>query len=413
MRGFGSLLRSGALGTIAAFLVVALTVPAAAAGQTCDDANMLAEVEILSVNPLESTFTWEAFDLLSYGDGEAGTFSVGQLEVRFEDINTRFNITHYEVIATPSDEPGTSEELGVEEKVTSVNRPSEVGSTVTATLELEPGTNYAIEVVAYYFSVQVSPNQSKQDSLAATTFLSPPFLGGGTVANSDLNTKASPSDYGVNYLVYKADGELHTLRWLGAETYGPFDHIWLVNYDTKANTKGADILCSNEDGDLEDDCTSKDVVGLTDYRVEVHDEDGTREFRQLVPIVPDTKVYSAEFNLNDGTYTFSVQAGVSSDGTFYALSDKAQVVFDIPDDYRRYNQTMTELDALVDEIVETVGMEEDDFDAFYDSDWNFAGLNETKIVVAAVNPSDAAQVTAARALDEQRALSVYLNNLYN
>ena len=33
--------------------------------------------------------------------------------------------------------------------------------------------------------------------------------------------------------------------------------------------------------------------------------------------------------------------------------------------------------------LDTVNGEEDDFDAFYDSDWNFAGLNETKIVVPA------------------------------
>ena len=50
---------------------------------------------------------------------------------------------------------------------------------MTATLDLQPGTNYDIDVVAFFYSVQTSPNQSNQDSLGATTFLSPPFLGGG------------------------------------------------------------------------------------------------------------------------------------------------------------------------------------------------------------------------------------------
>ena len=156
--------------------------PAAAADETCDVENMLDEVVILSVSPVESAFNWDRGDLLSYGDGDAGTYPTGQLEVKFNDINTAFNITHYDVIATPSDDPGVSETLGIDEVVTSVNRPSDVGSVVTATLDLQPGTNYDIDVVAFFYSVQVSPNQSNQDSLGATTFLSPPFLGGGVVS---------------------------------------------------------------------------------------------------------------------------------------------------------------------------------------------------------------------------------------
>ena len=100
--------------------------------------------------------------------------------------------------------------------------------------------------------------------------------------------------------------------------------------------------------------------------------------------------------MNDGTYTFAVDAGYVDGGKFYALSDRAQVTFNIPRDYTRYNQTASsgdadatpstfrlgELEALINDILETVNGEEDDFDAFYDSDWNFAGLNENKIVVA-------------------------------
>ena len=87
-------------------------------------------------------------------------------------------------------------------------------------------------------------------------------------------------------------------------------------------------------------------------------------------------VYSATFNLNDGTYTFAVDAGYEDGGKFYALSDKAQVEFDIPDDYRKWNQDVDEVDALLDDILGSVYKEEDDFDAFYDSDWNFKGYSD-------------------------------------
>ena len=371
MKGFRSLLRLGALGMVTALLVTALTVPATAADRTCDDANMLDQVVILSVTPLESVFTWEADDLLSYGEGKAGTYTVGQLEVQFEDINSLFKITHYDVIAVPTDDPGTSDALGIDEVVTSVDRPREVGSTVTTTLDLEPGTNYAIDVVAYYYSIQVSPNQGNQDRLAATTFLSPPFLGGG-IAGEHM-TKESPSDQGVHYLVYKNDGQLHTLRWLNPAIYGPFDHTW-----KDPNKKGADILCTNDDGDLEDDCKAADVEGVSHFRVVVTDEDGTTEFSHEVAMSPSAgDTYSYEFNLNDGTYTFALDAGYVDGGKFYALSDRAQVEFDIPRDYTRYNQTAStdtttgELEALIDDILEAVNGEEDDFDSFYDSDWNY------------------------------------------
>ena len=40
---------------------------------------------------------------------------------------------------------------------------------------------------------------------------------------------------------------------------------------------------------------------------------------ELVPAVTGTVVYSSEFNLNDGTYTFAVDAGHVEDGKFYAF----------------------------------------------------------------------------------------------
>ena len=416
MKGIRSLFRLGALGMVAVLLVVALTVPAAAADQTCKEDQMLDEVVILSVNPQESTYTWDASELLSYGDGAAGTYPTGQLEIQFNDINTAHRITHYDVIATPSDEPGTSDALGIKEVTTQVNRPGDVGSVVTATLDLEPGTNYDIDVVAFYYSVQISPNQSNQDSLGGTTFLSPPFLGGGTegVAAMTQRTEA-PSDRGVHFLVYKADEELHTLSWLNPTVFGPFDHTW-----KEPNKKGADILCTDDDGDLVGDCAAKDVEGVTHYRVTVIDDDGNTEYVDTIRKHGDA-VYKSEFNLNDGTYTFAVDGGYEDGGKFYALSDKAQVEFDIPDDYRKYNQDAVEINALVDEILGTVSKkDQEDHDPFYDSVWDYRNLGWDKIIVAAVIPDDVSDVDAiadlndaAAVKDRERALAVYLNNLYN
>ena len=381
MKGIRSLFRLGALAMVAGLLVVALTVPAAAADQTCDEENMLDEVVILSVTPIESAFTWDRGDLLSYGDGDAGTYPTGQLEVQFNDINTAFPITHYDVIATPSDDPGVSDQLGIDEVVTSVNRPSDVGSVVTATLDLQPGTNYDIDVVANFYSVQISENQSNQDSLGATTFLSPPFLGGGVGVDIMTVSPESPSDRGTHYLVYKEDQELHTLRWLNPEVFGPFDHVWDV--PGPADAAGADILCTDEDGDLVEDCYdgATNVVGITHYRVTVTDEDGTNQYNEAIEVydgrVPP--VYEATFPMNDGTYTFAVDAGYVDGNRFYALSDKAQFEFDIPDDYRTYQQGQVSVLALLDDILGKVDGEGDDFDAFYDSDWDYDGLNENKI----------------------------------
>jgi hypothetical protein len=414
---------------VAVLLVVALTVPAAAADQTCEDDKMFDEIVILSVTPIESVLSWDASELLSYGDGAAGSYPTGQLEVQFNDINTSHKITHYDVIATPSDDPGTSDALGIGEVTTQVNRPGDVGSVVTATLDLEPGTNYDIDVVAYFYSVQISPNQSNQDSLGGTTFLSPPFLGGG-VALDDMALKreGSPSDRGVHYLVYKADKEeLHTLRWLNPEFFGPFDHKWKVSGDAKTDAKGADILCTDDDGDLVDDCYdgAKNVVGITHYRVTVTDDNGNTEYNENIEVDRDAAVYSATFNLNDGTYTFAVDAGYEDGGKFYALSDKAQVEFDIPDDYRKYNQDVDEVDALLDDILETVKGQEDDFDAFYGSDWDFNNYADDgsdarlKAVAPAPatpgSPSDAELAAEEKAAQDNRqhALTIYLNNLYN
>ena len=62
--------------------------------------------------------------------------------------------------------------------------------------------------------------------------------------------------------------------------------------------------------------------------------------------------------LKNGTYPFAVDAGYVQDGKFFALSDKVQVVFDIPDDYRKFQQNQCQLRNLADDIPGTVHGEE-------------------------------------------------------
>ena len=410
------------LAMLAMMLVFALIVPAATAGNTCAEERMFDEVVILSVTPVESSFHWDASELLSNGKGEAGKYTTGQLEVKFSDINTAHRITHYDVIATPSSDPGTSKDLGIEEEVTRVDRPNEVGSTVTAVLDLEPGTNYDINVVANFFSVQTSPKQGKQDSFSATTFLSPPFLGSGFHTSLTFADE-SPADYGVHFLVYKADEELHSFSWLNPADFGPFDHVWKTDASADpplvAGKEGADILCTNSEGNLDNSCNvngkaDDDAIGITHYRLTITDQNGIIEYLETVEkfagTIDDDTIYTAEFSLNDGTYTFAVDAGYEEAGQFYALSDKAQVQFDIPDDYRKFNQTSAEIGALLNDIVGSVAGEEEAYDPFLDSVWNYKDYASDGSVVEELE--DGAHPSVAIPA-QGRALTVYLNNLYN
>ena len=82
----------------------------------------------------------------------------------------------------------------------------------------------------------------------------------------------------------------------------------------------------------------------------VIDDTGNTEYKETIETHGDP-VYTAQFNLNDDSYTFAVEAGYEDGGKFYALSDKAQVEFDIPGDYRKYHQDTNIVNALLDDIL--------------------------------------------------------------
>ena len=253
-------------------------------------------------------------------------------------------------------------------------------------------------------------------------------MGGGVAADIMTDSATSPSGDGVHFLVYKQNQELHTLRWLNPQVFGPFDHKWEVS----GGAKGADILCTNEDGDLVEDCYdgAPDVLGITHYRVTAIDDNGNTAYVAKVRVVNSDPVYAATFPLNDGTYTFAVDAGYVEDNNFYPLSDKAQFEFEIPDDYTKWNQETNEIVNLLDDILGDVRLEEDGFDAFSDSVWDYTGYTadgkDPKLPAIipvrdlapedAENPVTQADVDAdlaANELSRQHALTIYLNNLYN
>lgn len=409
MKGMRRLFRLGALALVAVLLIAAMTAPAAAASyKTCRTSQMLNTVEIVSVDALPSPAEWDAAKLLHFGDGKKGTYSVGMLEVKFKDINTPFEFDGYQVTASPSersgssDNPGTSKALGVQEVEVLVDRPSSVGGEVRVQLNLEPGTKYYITVVALnHNTVFISREQLNQDQTSATTLLSPPFLGGYDNRSDNLNLN-NDQFRGAHYLVYKGDVELHSFRWLNPAVFGPYDHEWKVG---EVAQEGADILCFNGDEVTRCGSASDNTAeyGITHYRLQVKDVDtGAVEYEERLEkldipaeyldlgddlgMTPDGTVvanlyYESNFNLADGEYDFTVEAGRYEDRKFEPLSDKAIVRISIPSAYKVFDQTLPQFQDLVKDIVNGIEKYEDDIEVWVgkgdspsdDALWNHRG----------------------------------------
>ena len=451
MKGIRTLLRLGVLALVASLLVVGMTTPALGANKECHDDQMLRQVRITEVAPATSSMVWDKSELLYFGDGEADTYSVGQLVVRFRDVDTEFDFDGYKIVATPSDnsdsnEPGTSDDLGVDEETRYVDRPSTTGSVVTTTLNLEPGTKYYVTVVAInelslsttsVDALEISEAQSNQDSSSGVTLLSPPFLGGFFPSNATSAHQAlwlDGDDFeGSHYLVYKGDGELHAFRWLNPEFFGPFDHVW-----KETNKKGADILCIQDDGDIED-CDS-DSEGITHYRLTIEDvASGKEEYEGFVPVSSGTcaavdstdgvncpsgsiapMFYEREFNLSDGEYRFAVEAGLRDDRKWTPMSEKAVVQLKIPQDFRVIDQSFAKYTDLMNEVVvERITDDADNSEAWRDSIWNYndRGDVDAKRIPRNTDEDDG-DIGDETKFDEDhtgwaRNLTAYLNNIYN
>lgn len=462
-------LRLGSLLLVAVLLIAAMTAPAAASDTKCP--KLWDKIEIVSVTAVEPVATWNASDLLSYGDGSLKT-SVGVLDITFTPLSSMMSqFDGYRITATPSDDdPGTSDALGIDAVSQNVSH-KEAQSAVR--MNLEPGTKYFIEVVAVKRRLKtdyiLSRAQGNQDDSMGITLLSPPFLGAYTDArwddfDADANTAITlgpvstgttlvddlslpnPTNQhqGAHFLVYKEDTDLHGFRWLNPEVFGPFDHVW-QRKNTKAETiaagkEGADILCTDSDGDVDVCGATADRIKKWDinkYRVQITDVDtGTVEYQQDLDVIQRTITtvgttetdglatakyyYEAFFNLANGEYDFSVQAGRLDGSTWRPMSGKAVVRFDITDDYRRYNQSIEEWVRIVEEVAKGID-ENDDRERWFDSKWKHYGdsINSDKV---GTNSSPAAYSVAISGAGtgvvvnmEDRAVSFIanLNNIYD
>ena len=406
------LFRLGTLTLLALTLMVAMALPSAAADK-CTSSQMLDEVEIVTVMAKEAPASWSAQDLVNFDyDGDIEN---GLLEVVFKDIPTDFDFDGYTIVATPGgSDPGNSEEKGVKAYTSSslIARPAVVGSTITEVLNLEPGTKYYVKVYAVnHNTVQISPNQRNQDSSSATTLLSAPFLGAlewgltthaGTPAVPDGtpcepealdpltcgNTwrlvKLADDDYkGAHFAFYGAENEAgqHYFRWLNPRHYGPFDH--LTDEDLgKTDSKQADMLSLDKDGNVEDHCTKIGTdCGHTHYQFKAVDEDGNTVASELVETGGDFKMaddsyFQTVFTAESGDLTLSVSLGRKVSGKYKAMSDTASVMFDAPGDLRALDQTYLEYHTVNTDITGDVDKVED-IERYRESVFVMEGHDET------------------------------------
>lgn len=444
MKGMRSLFRLGTLAVIASLLVVALTVPAAAAESTCPAGRKYDAVEIVSVEPANAPMEWSARSLLYFGDGAANTYATGQLRVTFDDIEDAHDFYGYEIVATPSDgtsDPGVSKALGVDEVTEYIARPSQVGSRVSKDLNLEPGTRYDIRIRAVstdgriegqkFEPTVISGEPQTNDIMSGVTLLSPPFLGA-LITDAQKAEIDDPETEGSHYIVYKGDGEHHEFRWLNPAIFGPFDHVWKPG---EKGDEGADLLCTQENGDLDDDCSGSDVVGITHYRLTVRDADNISHiaFQDTLEamattdlpitansLVDDNLYYKVNFNLSDGDYWFEVDAVLVDGRKVSPMSNKAVVRINIPKDLRVYDQNFDQYkDLLEEEVIAHIIKDADNSEAWRDSMWNYNGREAAEITSA---PGLAAEFRAAIGdetefdkdnKDAVRNLTAFLNNLYH
>ncbi len=479
MKGIRGSFRLGSLVLVAALLIAAMTAPAMAGDTKCPKLWSAIEItSVEAVEPV-AVWDASDLLAYGDGSVKTSVGELKVSFDPLPEMMTRF-FSGYRITATPSDnDPGTSKELGVKSVTKYVNHAEAKDMAMSGIrMNLEPGTKYYIEVVAvnaglgnnYYI---LSEAQGSQDDESAITLLSPPFLGaynhdgmmfgdseaiGGVdhYGTGDLwDTLKLPvpgregADHrGTHFLVHQVDNNLHGFRWLNPAVFGPYDHVWKSADDI--GKKGADILCMDKDGAVSACGTTADrgkgKWDITKYRVEITNvKTGNVEYRQDVsllgaaanmgPVVltdqvatgtPDDPArndrsgvnyyYEAFFNLADGEYDFSVQAGRIDDGEWRQMSGKAVVRFSIPGDYRKYNQNWEQWNDIVDEVAKGID-EESDRDRWFGSIWNIHNdiIKDKKGATGGATGESNQNAAIAGSKDVSRAvlLIANLNNIYD
>lgn len=144
---------------------------------------------------------------------EQGRVQTGQMTVVFRDLDPALPFEHYLVIATPVSK--LSEDLKIPEVKEGLRRTRDPDGLVRHHLNLEPGTEYAVEVYATAPGY-VTLLSGKPDYKAATTLLSPLYFGGYQLDTTWACSEPSP---GAGCIITAAteDVVVETDLILGAE----------------------------------------------------------------------------------------------------------------------------------------------------------------------------------------------------
>ena len=167
-------------GIVLPFLLAVLLIcssPAAGIGfplgsRTCPSSLLWLPVEITDLIVEWDGRTETLRDVMVF---EQGPVQTGQMTVVFKDLDPALPFEHYLVIATPVSE--LSAELAIPEVKEGLRRTRDPDGLVRHHLNLEPGTEYAVEVYATAPGY-VTKLTGKPDYKAATTLLSPLYFGG-------------------------------------------------------------------------------------------------------------------------------------------------------------------------------------------------------------------------------------------
>ena len=140
--------------------------------RTCPSSLLWLPVEIVDLIVEWDGRTETLRDVMMF---EQSAVQTGQMTVVFKDLDPALPFDHYLVIATPVSK--LSEDLKIPEVREGLRRTRDPDGLIRHHLNLEPGTEYAVEVYATAPGY-VTLLSGKPDYKAATTLLSPLYFGG-------------------------------------------------------------------------------------------------------------------------------------------------------------------------------------------------------------------------------------------
>ena len=270
---------------------------------------------------------------------EQSAVETGQMTVVFRDLDPVLPFEHYLVIATPVSK--LSEDLKIPEIREGLRRTRDAEGLVRHHLNLEPGTEYAVEVYATAPGY-VTLLSGKPDYKAATTLLSPLYFGGYQL-DTTWGCQVTGSEAGcvitaeTEHVVWKTDlildAEHHntgtldlgprdnsnqerTVRMLKPFYFGPGDHL---SSDRANKVTHYQLRVMERDGGdkptffqrIDKDDKGYQVVSSNKYRVALGGSGQARD-AEGNPLPNNTRPYVSGhrfvMQLEDGEYIFELHA---------------------------------------------------------------------------------------------------------